>query len=64
MFLAFNATGFGQRGGFDQNRLFLGVAQRVTPRVRLEGGYFNQYLPRAGAPSMRHAAMLNVFVTW
>ena len=65
VFVAFNDTRFGQRAGFDQNRLFLGVAQKVTPQLRLEAGYFNQFLPRLTAPSpMRHVAMVNVFVAW
>ena len=65
IFLAFNDTRFGQRAGFDQNRLFLGVAHKVHPKLRVEAGYFNQFLPRPGVPSpMRHAAALNVFVTF
>lgn len=64
-FIAFNDTRFGQRAGFDQNRLFLGVANSLTPKVRVEAGYFNHYLLRADAPAlMRHAVMLNLFVGW
>lgn len=65
VFLAFNDTRFGQRAGFDQNRLFLGVARPLIAKVRVEAGYFNQYLPRPSAPDpMRHAAMLNLYVGW
>ncbi len=63
VFLALNDTRFGQRAGFDQNRLFFGVGYPLTRQLRVEGGYFNQYLPRPAAPDpMRHAAMLNLYV--
>ena len=63
VFLAFNDTRFGQRAGFDQNRLFLGVAMPLAPKVRLEAGYFNQYLNRVDAPDpVRHAAMVNLYL--
>ena len=65
IFLAFNDTRFGQRAGFDQNRLFVGVARKLNSRLRVEAGYFNQVLPRPGVPSpMRHAVALNVFANW
>jgi hypothetical protein len=64
VFIAFNDTRFGQRAGFDQNRLFLGVANSLTKKVRLEAGYFNQYLPRPGPDPMRHAFAANLYVTW
>lgn len=65
VFLAFNDTRFGQRAGFDQNRLFLGVARSLNKQLRVEGGYFNQVLDRADMPDlMRHAAMLNLYVGW
>lgn len=64
LFLAFNDTRFGQLAGFDQNRLFLGVALKVSTKWRVEGGYFNQFLPRTGASPMRHAAAVNVFFIW
>jgi hypothetical protein len=41
--------------GFDQNRGFAGVARTITPRVRLELGYLNQYAnSRTGADRMNH----------
>lgn len=65
VFIAFNDTRFGQRAGFDQNRLFLGVANSLTRKIRVEAGYYNQWLPRPMAPDpMRHAAMVNLYVGW
>ena len=64
VFIAFNDTRFGQRAGFDQNRLFLGVANSLTKKVRVEAGYFNQYLPRPGPDPMRHAFAVNLYIGW
>lgn len=63
-FVALNTTAF-QRAGFDQNRLFLGLARGLTNSLRLEAGYFNQWLSRPGqADPLRHVAMVNAFMTW
>jgi Protein of unknown function (DUF2490) len=41
--------------GFDQNRVFGGVARTITPRVRLELGYLNQFInSRVGSDRMNH----------
>jgi len=41
--------------GFDQNRAFGGVARTITPRVRLEIGYLNQYTnSHVGPDRMNH----------
>jgi hypothetical protein len=65
IFFAFNDTAFGQQAGFDQNRLFAGVALRVTAAARLEAGYFNQYVHRRhAADPFRHVAMVNLFTSF
>lgn len=43
-FIAFNDTDWGQQDGFDQNRAFVGLAWQATGKVRVEGGYLNQYI--------------------
>lgn len=65
LFIALNDTTFGQRAGFDQNRLFVGVAWALSQQVRVEGGYFNQFVHGAAPPdAMRHMAMFNLFYAW
>ncbi|WP_428153426.1 DUF2490 domain-containing protein [Brevundimonas sp.] len=49
-FFALNDTDWGQRGGFDQNRAFVGLAWAVSPKVRIEGGYLNQQIDGGPAP--------------
>jgi len=44
VFFGLNQTDWGQRDGFDQNRLFLGASWQVHPKMRLEGGYLNQHI--------------------
>lgn len=44
LFINLNDADWGQRGGFDQNRLFAGTAWHVTDSVRIEGGYLNNVL--------------------
>lgn len=61
-------TNIWQRPGFDQNRLFGGIGYVVIPGVlRLELGYFNQWIHRHDHPRgdlVNHVAMLNTFVSW
>lgn len=68
LFVNFYSTRWGQRGGFDQNRFFVGPGVWVLPNgLRFELGYFNQYLRRVGHPAgdlSNHAVMLNTFVVW
>lgn len=45
-FLQFNDTDWGAAGGFDQNRLFVGVGFPSQSRVRFEVGYLNVLLNR------------------
>lgn len=64
-FVAFNDTSFGQQVGFDQNRLFLGLAFYFSKEVRFEAGYGNQYVVRRDAPDpVRHLAVANLFANW
>ena len=44
LFLNINDADWGQRGGFDQNRLFVGAAWHVSDNARFEGGYLNNIL--------------------
>ena len=64
VFISFNDTRFGQIAGFDQNRLFLGVGRSLWGKIRLESGYFNQWLPREGTDPMRHAFAVNLYAGW
>lgn len=68
IFFGLNKTGWGQNAGFDQNRAFLGVGYWLVPsNLRMELGYFNQYISRprnADGNLMTHATMLNTYVSW
>lgn len=66
LFVQLNDTDWGQRPGFDQNRLFLGVGRWMIPAaVRVEAGYFNQYIQRVPAADLWvHALMVNTYVIW
>lgn len=65
VFLGFNQTDWGNLGGFDQNRLFLGVAIRGVHRSRFELGYLNLYLGRGAAEDrVDHVASLNLFASF
>ncbi|MCZ7683053.1 MAG: DUF2490 domain-containing protein [Sandaracinaceae bacterium] len=64
-FVGLNDTAWGQRGGFDQNRFFVGVGWQVIPaQLRLELGYTNQWIVRAATDPVNHIAALNAFVGW
>lgn len=60
-FLNFNDTDWGARGGFDQWRNFLGIGLPVGERARLEPGYLNQRVFRAGEDRTNHIASATVF---
>jgi hypothetical protein len=57
-----------QYGGFDQNRIFVGLGyQFIAGVLRLEAGYFNQWIRRPGNAAgdlANHAVMLNAYVGW
>ncbi len=64
-FVGLNDTAWGQRGGFDQNRFFVGLGWQVIPaQLRLELGYTNQWIVRAATDPVNHIAALNAFVGW
>lgn len=54
IFIALNDTDWGQRGGYDQNRAFVGLAYAVTPKFRVEAGYLNQQIDGGSAPDTRN----------
>lgn len=49
VFINLNDTNWGASGGFDQNRVFLGVGLKACPSspYRVEVGYLNQYVNRS-----------------
>jgi hypothetical protein len=66
-FYALNDTSFGQRAGFDQNRLFAGIGfSGILPKSRFEVGYLGVYLNRADPALDRwdHVPALNLFVSF
>jgi hypothetical protein len=62
-FVNFNDADWGQRSGFDQNRLFIGGALHLSKRARFEGGYLNNILNVAGPDNqMNHNVFFQLFV--
>ncbi len=64
LFFALNDTDWGQRGGFDQNRIFVGFGLKKNPesRWRVEVGYMNQTVNRLGPSDLsNHVIAINVF---
>jgi hypothetical protein len=49
-----NNTNFGARSGFDQNRLFGGIAWKASKQSLVEIGYLNQYVNRRNTDAMNH----------
>jgi hypothetical protein len=63
VFFGLNDADWGQREGFDQNRLFLGGTWQATPKLRFEAGYLNQHID--GSPSItRDSIGLNLFASF
>jgi hypothetical protein len=64
LFIAFNDTDWGQRSGFDQNRIFVGFGfkKHHSSKWRVEIGYMNQTVNQRG-PTDRsnHVLAFNVF---
>lgn len=48
-FLGLNETRWGQRSGFDQNRLFAGLSFNAASNLRFEAGYLNQFISGSSA---------------
>jgi hypothetical protein len=57
-FVALNSTDWGARGGFDQQRSFIGWLQPLGKRLNLEAGYMHVHLNRPGRNPGNH--VLNV----
>ncbi len=66
VFFGLNDTDWGQHGGLDQNRFFVGPGFVVVPgTLRVEPGYMNQFIRGFGGPDrINHVFMINAFVTW
>ncbi len=62
LFVNLNDSEWGQRSGFDQNRLFIGAAWHVAPSARFETGYLNNVLDTAtSAVQVNHILSLAFF---
>jgi hypothetical protein len=59
-FFALNSTDWGARGGFDQQRSFVGWLQPLGKRVNLEAGYMHLYLNRLGRNPGNHVLNLTL----
>lgn len=64
VFFNFRDTDWGAQSGFDQNRLFAGIAWQARPDVRLEFGYLNQYVRGRAADSMNHVLSTGLFLNF
>lgn len=60
-FFHLNDADWGPRGGFDQNRLFLGLGIKGPAGTRVEAGYLNVTTSRPIGPSIAHNVSLNLF---
>lgn len=64
----YNVTGTdgGPRGGFDQNRTFVGIHREMTPQVRLEAGYLNNFIHTPGPrdEGMNHVMLVQGYVNF
>ena len=64
LFIALNDTDWGQRGGFDQNRIFVGFGfkKHHSSKWRAEIGYMNQTVNQQGSTDRsNHILALNLF---
>ena len=63
LFVHLNTTTRSPRG-IDQNRIFGGLGLAVNPKVRIEGGYLNQFSPGHGkAAKMNHVLSTNLTIS-
>jgi hypothetical protein len=60
IFLTLKETDIGSRRGFEQGRVYAGVAIPINSRTKLETGYQNQWIPRAREDFMSHGW----WITW
>ncbi|MET0594786.1 MAG: DUF2490 domain-containing protein [Polyangiaceae bacterium] len=64
VFVGLNETAWGQVGGFDQNRIFVGPAYTFGP-ARLEAGYLNVVIRRPGGSwVVQHNPLVAVVVSF
>jgi hypothetical protein len=59
-FVAMNSTDWGARGGFDQQRSFVGWLQPLGKQLNLEAGYMHQYVNRPGRDAGNHVLNLTL----
>lgn len=64
LFINLKDTDWGAQSGFDQNRLFAGIAWRMTPDARLEFGYLNQYVRGRVQDSMNHVLSTSLLLNF
>lgn len=62
-FLNLNATDWGARSGIDQWRNFAGIGLPLAPKLRIEPGYLNQTVFRAGENRTNHIANVALFLS-
>lgn len=56
-----NSTDYGARSGFDQNRLFLGLAWKASQQSLVEIGYLNQFINRRNEDAMNHVLATTLY---
>jgi len=61
LFVGFNDTDWGARGGYDQNRTFIGGGWQVAKNIRLEGGYLLNNINRDGPSVTNHVISFGIF---
>lgn len=61
-FFNLNDTDAGARAGIDQWRTFVGIGLPLAPKLRIEPGYLNQTVFRAGENRTNHIANVAVFL--
>lgn len=62
--LNLNETDYGARSGFDQNRLFAGMAWKASNQTLVEFGYLNQYVNRRNEDAMNHVLAATVYFSF
>lgn len=62
LFVNLNRTPNGPQGGYEQNRIFVGVNRRITEQINAEGGYLINHINRhRGTPDkMNHVILLTL----
>jgi hypothetical protein len=63
-FIALDDTNWGQRGGLDRMRNFVGIAFPVNAKVSVEPGYMNEYVKLSVQDRIHHIASLTINTTF